>query len=148
MDLVIEHILMRSLKTRGGSTRVCGMTGKWRVIWLLSMPGCAEIDCAVLELTDVSYSTSEQNKDVTKSRQARNITDPETLLSALVERNPLAASCSSDERHYQCSYRESHKCRKGLRVDRISLTLCQQKELQSTHSKEVTMLSPSMPTRL
>lgn len=112
------------------------------------MLGCAEINRAVLKLTDVSYSTREQNKDVTKARQACNIKDPETLLSALAERNPLAASCSSDDRRYQCSCRESHKCRKGLRLDRISLTLCQQKELQGTHSKEVTMLSPSMPTRL
>lgn len=88
------------------------------------MPGCAEIKHAVLKLTDVSYSTSEQNKDVTKSRQACNTKDPEMLLSALAERNPLAASCSSDDRRYQCSCRESHKCRKGLRLDRISLTLC------------------------
>ena len=62
------------------------------------MLGCAEINRAVLKLTDVSYSTREQNKDMTKSRQACNIKDPETLLSALAERKPLAASCSSDDR--------------------------------------------------
>lgn len=77
------------------------------------MLACAEINRAVLKLTDVSYSTREQNKDVTKARPACNIKDPETLLSALAERNPLAASCSSDDRRYQCSCRESHKCRKG-----------------------------------
>ena len=88
-DLVIEQVLMRSLKTSGGLTRGRGMTERQRLIWLLSMPACAEINRAMLELTGVSYSTSEQNKDMTKSRQARDMKDMQTLLVALAERNPF-----------------------------------------------------------
>ena len=36
------------------------------MIWLLSMTACAEMNRTMLELTGVSYSTGEQNKDMTK----------------------------------------------------------------------------------
>ena len=81
MDLVMEQVLMRSLKTSGMTDR--------RVIWLLSMPTCAEMNRAMLELAGVSYSTGEQNKDMTKSRQAWDMKDTRTLLLALTERNPF-----------------------------------------------------------
>ena len=42
-----------------------------------------------VELTGASYSIGEQNKDMTKSRQARGIKDTRTLLLALAERNSL-----------------------------------------------------------
>ena len=45
--------------------------------------------CSV-KLTGVSYSTGEQNKDMTKSRQAWGIKDTRTLLLALAERKSLA----------------------------------------------------------
>ena len=70
-DLVIEQVLMRSMKTSGGLTRGRGMTEQQRLIWLLSMPACAEVNRSMLELTGVSYSTGEQNKDMTKAIQAR-----------------------------------------------------------------------------
>ena len=82
MDLVIEQVLMRSLKTSG-------MTERQRVIWLLSMPTCAEMNRAMLELAGVSYSKGEQNKDMTKSRQAWDMKDTRTLLPAIAERNPF-----------------------------------------------------------
>ena len=52
-DLVIEQVLMRSLKTTGGLTQGRGMTELQRSIWLLSMPASAEINFAMQELTDV-----------------------------------------------------------------------------------------------
>ena len=61
-DLVIEQVLMRSMKTSAGLTRGRGMTEQQRLIWLLSMPVCAEINRAMLDLTGVSYSTGEQTK--------------------------------------------------------------------------------------
>ena len=65
------------------------MTERQRVIWLLSMPACAEMSPAMLVLTSDRYSTSEQNEDMTKSRQARDMKDNRTLLLVLAERNPL-----------------------------------------------------------
>ena len=41
-DLVIEQVLMRSLATSGSLTRGRGFTEQQRLIWLLSMPACAE----------------------------------------------------------------------------------------------------------
>ena len=43
----------------------------------------------MLDLTGVSYSTGEQNKDMTKSRQAWDMKDTRMLLLALAERNPF-----------------------------------------------------------
>jgi len=66
------------------------MTERQRIIWLLSLPASAEINRAMLELTGVHYSTSEQNKDMSKSRQARDMKDTQTLLVALAEKSPFA----------------------------------------------------------
>ena len=43
-DLVIEQVLMRSLKTSGGLTRGRGMTENQHLLWLLSEPACAEVN--------------------------------------------------------------------------------------------------------
>ena len=56
------------------------MAERQRVIWLLSMPACAEMNRAMLELKGVSYSTGEQTKDMMKSRKARDMKDTRTLL--------------------------------------------------------------------
>ena len=41
-----------------------------RLSWLLSMPACAQVNQAMQELTGVNYNTGEQNKDMSKARQA------------------------------------------------------------------------------
>ena len=41
---------MRNLKTSGGLTRGRGMTENQRLLWLLSMPSCAEINFTMQEL--------------------------------------------------------------------------------------------------
>ena len=56
------------------------MTEQQRLIWVLSMPVCAEVNKAMQELTGVNYNTSEQNKDMTKARQARDWKDTYTIL--------------------------------------------------------------------
>ena len=40
-DLIIEQVLMRSMKTSGGLTRGRGMAEQQRLLWLLSKPACA-----------------------------------------------------------------------------------------------------------
>ena len=71
-DLIIEQVLMRSLKTSGGLTRGRGLTERQRLLWLLSMPACAEINQAMQELTGVNYNTGEQNQEMTKARKSRD----------------------------------------------------------------------------
>ena len=68
-DLIIEQVLMRSMKTSGGLTRGQDMTEQQQLIRLLSMPACVEVNRFMLELTGVSSSTGKQNKDMTKARQ-------------------------------------------------------------------------------
>ncbi len=93
-DLVIEQVLMRSMKISGGLTRGRGMTEQQRVIWSLAMPACAEVNRAMQELTCVSFNLGEQNKDITKSRQACDWKDVQTQLAYLQERSPFTCDPS------------------------------------------------------
>ena len=52
---------MRSIKTNGGLTRGRGLTEIQRVIWLLSMPFCADVSQAMNEFTGVNCDISEQH---------------------------------------------------------------------------------------
>ena len=55
-DLMIEQVLMRSVKTSGGLTRGKGFSETQRLVWLMSMPACAEVNDAMQTLTGVRYS--------------------------------------------------------------------------------------------
>lgn len=89
-DLVIEQVLMRSLKSSGGLTRGRGMQEHQRTVWLLSMPKCAELNSAMQELASLSYVTSEQHKDNTISRLERDNNDARKLLSFFEDKNPFS----------------------------------------------------------
>jgi hypothetical protein len=84
-DLVIEQVLMRSVKTTGGLTRGKGMSETQQLVWLLSMPSCAEINGAMQTLTGESYATSEQHKDCGEARQQRDYADLKKVTSYLNE---------------------------------------------------------------
>ena len=75
----------------GGLKRVKGMTEQQRLIGLLLVPVRAKMNRAMLDLTGVSYSTSEQNVDISESRKNRDMKDIQTLLNALAEQNPFNA---------------------------------------------------------
>ena len=64
-DLLIEQVLMRSVKTTvtGGLTRGRGMSESQRITWLLSTPICAEVNVALQDYTSVQYGTSDQHKE-------------------------------------------------------------------------------------
>lgn len=73
-DLTIEQVLMRSAKTHGGLTRGKGMSETQRAVWVLSMPACSNVNQAMQSFGGVTYETSEQRKDVSKARQAKDVT--------------------------------------------------------------------------
>ena len=88
------------MKATAGLTRGRGMTESQRTRWLLSMPPCAEVNSVVQELTDNYFTTSEQHKDMTRSRQMRDKdmtrsrqmreeNDKNTLLGFLQDRTPF-----------------------------------------------------------
>jgi len=88
-DLLIEQVLMRSIKTTGGLTRGRGMTETQRLVWLLSTNACSEVNLAMQDLTSVSYMTSEQHKEVSMTRQKKDLADIQELLTFLTPRNPF-----------------------------------------------------------
>ena len=61
-DLVIEQVLMISMKATGGLTRSRGMTESQRTRWLLSMPACAEVNSAMQELTETTSTQVNSTK--------------------------------------------------------------------------------------
>ena len=89
-DLVIEQVLMRSLKTNGGLTRGTGIGEHERLVWLLSMPACAEVNDSMQLVTGVSFTTSEQHKDSSKTRQSQDHRDTRKLLNFFQRRNPFS----------------------------------------------------------
>jgi hypothetical protein len=89
-DLAIEQCLIRSLKTRGGQIRGRGLTETQRLIWVLSTPSCAEINSAMQNFTEVTFTTSEQHKETTSSRMTKDLGDVEDLLQYLAQRNPFS----------------------------------------------------------
>lgn len=93
-DLIIEQVLMRSMKTSGGLTRGRGMTESQRVTWLLSMPSCAEVNSAMQEVTGTSFTTSEQHKESSQARIERDHKDTEELESYLQNRSPFTSDPS------------------------------------------------------
>ena len=53
------------------------------------MPACAEMNMAMQQLTPVDFNTSEQHKEVGRSRVARDEKDTLSFLSHLQQRNPF-----------------------------------------------------------
>ena len=90
-DLIIEQVLMRSIKTNGGLTRGRGLTKIQRFIWLLSMPFSADVSQAMNELTGVSCDISEQHKDTTPSRLKRDTKDTHKVLNMLKDLDPFGS---------------------------------------------------------
>ena len=67
-DIVIEQVLMRYLKSRGGLTRGRGMTESVRQQWVYSMHACAAIRDAMTSLTGKHHTPSHQHCRVRRSK--------------------------------------------------------------------------------
>ena len=66
-DLVIEQTLMRSHKTSVGLTHGSGMNKEQRSLWTMSMPVTAMYNIAMQDFNNLTYTTSDQRKDRTKT---------------------------------------------------------------------------------
>ena len=88
-DLVIEQVLMRSMKSTGGLTRGRGLTEAQRAVWVLSNPATSEITAAMQELTMVTYETSAQHKDLSLARQVKDTADTLKILRFLESQSPF-----------------------------------------------------------
>lgn len=93
-DLIIEQVLMRSVKTHEGLTRRQGFTETQRLVWGLLMPACGNINNAMQSFTGVSYKASNQHKDLSKARQTRDVSDTLALVTHLKENDLLTENPS------------------------------------------------------
>ena len=74
-DLIIEQVMMRSLKSRGGLSGGRGVTESVRMMWIHSMHRCAGIHNAMSDLTGMQHRTSEQHVELCATRIKRDVSD-------------------------------------------------------------------------
>lgn len=74
-DLIIEQVLMRSIRSRGGLTRGRGVTESVRLQWIYSMHKCAGVHDAMTTTTNLRHRTSEQHVELGTSRSQRDYED-------------------------------------------------------------------------
>ena len=81
LDLVIEQVLMRSLKTTGGLTHGRGIPEQPRLTWSISRPTCGEVNAFLQSLTGTVYVSSDQHVECLPSRIRRDRKDLMTLIT-------------------------------------------------------------------
>ena len=68
-DLMIEQVLIRSLKIRGGLTRGQGFDKYQRTLWLLSSPVCGEVSALMDTLQCLNEPENNKHKESTLAQQ-------------------------------------------------------------------------------
>ena len=92
-DLVIEQVLMRSVKTRGGLTRGRGITESVRTTWINSMHRCAKVHECMTQVTNLPHTTSsDQHVELGTSRSKRDNEDLIKILNWLDDHDPFDTS--------------------------------------------------------
>ena len=86
--------MRRNVKTSGGLTQGNSMSDLQCLVWLISIPACAGVNRAMQEVTYINYDTSEQHKDLAKTRQEHDHQDTKKLLHILIDRSPFGADSS------------------------------------------------------
>jgi hypothetical protein len=82
---VIEQVMMRALKSRGGLTTGRGMTESVRFLWVRSMHMCAAWYACLMRLADCDRNADElQHVEVSKARAARDYRDSMKMLEWFV----------------------------------------------------------------
>ena len=66
-DLIIEQVMIRSLKSRGGITRGRGVTESVRVLWTNTAHRCGAIHEPMTNLTGKKRKSSEQHLELGQS---------------------------------------------------------------------------------
>lgn len=82
-DLAIEQDLMRYLKTTGSLTRGSALMEVRRALWIPLMPTYSEYNTSTQRLTSISYSPTEQHKEMHMSRLSQDRRDGAKILEFL-----------------------------------------------------------------
>ena len=88
-DLIIEQVLMRSLKSKGGLTHGRGMDETQRTRWLLTMTDFAQI---ATEMEKLSSSKQHKSNQMPQSTMIRDSKDTAIILEYLQSHNPFQYS--------------------------------------------------------
>ena len=88
-DVVIEQVLMRSLKSRGGLTRSRGMTESVRQQWVYSMYACAAIRDAMPSLTGSITLPVISIVEFGEARRQHDLRDMNTFLDWFRSHDPF-----------------------------------------------------------
>ena len=88
-DLIIEQVMMRSVKSRGGLTRGRGFTDNTRHQWVHTAHQCAVIHEAMTATTNSTLGNSEQLVELGTSRRNRDVSDLSTIQAWFSEHNPF-----------------------------------------------------------
>ena len=88
-DLVIEQVMMRSIKSVGGLTRGRGVTESVRDQWTLTAHHLASIHDGMTDLTKSQIMTSEQHSEMSNARIIRDQSDGQKMYVWLIDHNPL-----------------------------------------------------------
>ena len=93
-DLVIEQVLMRSLKTRGGLTHGRGMTDSIRLQWVYAMPHLVAVHNAMTGLTGKERSGFE-HQELGSARRRRDTADLLKLVQWFEDNDPFDIEVSA-----------------------------------------------------
>ena len=93
-DLIIEQVLMCSLKSIGGLSHGRGWSEAQQLSWLLSRPKCAEYNHSLQKLTSVSFLSSDQHTPThswsTGARMTRDKQDVDKLTTFFTTYDPFS----------------------------------------------------------
>lgn len=92
MDMTIEQVLMRTMKTAGGLTHGRGMTENVVARWVSAMPTSAQVVDAVENFSGAFSRTSEQHVELRESRKVRDHKDLLEMMAWLHSHNPFKTS--------------------------------------------------------
>ena len=88
-DLVIEQVLMRSIKSVGGLTRGRGFAQSTRDQWTLTAHHTGAIHEGMTQLTNVHNGNSDQHMELSEAKKKRDSEDGEKIYVWLKEHNPF-----------------------------------------------------------
>jgi hypothetical protein len=92
-DLIIEQVMMRSIKDKGGLTHGRGMSESVRLLWIGSMHRCTSIHAALANLTGLDHVSDYDTKhlaDLGDSRKHRDWDDLQKFVEFFTANNPFS----------------------------------------------------------
>lgn len=88
-DLTIEQVMMKSIKSGGGLTHGSGFTDSVHLTWVHTMHSCGSVLRVMCFFTGLECSTSEQVKDLSKSRIKRDYKDLYKVMNYFDNNDPF-----------------------------------------------------------